>query len=575
MYMMSLHAGGVIRWKAGWHAAARESFEAMVQTIETLGHSFYYAGEYYERIGDFARAMAYYRRGAAQDNWNDRPLNLAGLTRMFEALGMRDSARAAATRHDLPAYSQGTPRLLPAILLADGRVDEALRLARMDVAEQEGKKSARGTASARLNLAQLLLDAGRADDAVREGATAERMAVAAMLTDERIEALLVQGRAQLRERTAESIPTLLRDRAVVRAHPTATAEMKVEMALGDAYAAFGRSAEALIAYDRAATASQRVTATYESALDRARNREQKVALFDGALRVLLGMPESRSRLEQLLAWSARKKDALFIGAGTVGAPTRTRAALSDVQRTLDGSMAIVDYIAMDSGIFALVVTAHASRLLALPLSAPATSDLVQRLQRPLAAVDAGQLDLARAPFDLGLAYRLYSGLFAPLESLLGGVKRIIIAPDGPLHGVPFDALPRTPPGSRVAPGAYHSADYLIDRFNITLSTFPALAGVSRSRSVPADARVLVVRGPVTGGEREVASIVAAWPAGRVTSIGGGSATDAGRQPPGGPFRRARPCRRERSARFVPRAGARQHRRRLPAPHGNRRAEVHG
>lgn len=526
MYMMSLRAGGMIRWKAGWHAAARESFEMMVQTIEELGQSFYYAGEYYERIGDFARAMTYYRRGAAQDNWNDRPLNLAGLTRMYEAIGMRDSARSAAERHDLPAYSQGTPRLLPSILLADGRVNEALQLARKDVEEQEAKKSASGTASAMLNLARLLLQTGRSVDAAREAASAGRIAAAATLTDDVIEALLVQGRAELREQSVASLATLQRARALVHTHPTASAELSVELALGDAYAAFGREPDALIAYDHAALASQRVTATYESALDRARNREQKVALFDGALRVLLEMPESSSRSAQMFAWSARKKDALFIGVGTVGAQARTRATLADIRRTLDGGTAVVNYIAVDSAILALVITARASRVVKLPLSVLVTSDLVRRLRQPLVAVDAGQLDLARAPFDLGLAHRLYAGLFAPLENMLGGVQRIIILPDGPLFGVPFDALPRTPPGVRTGTNAYHAADYLIDRFTITVSTASALAGVERSRGVAEGARVLVVRGPVAGGEREVASIVAAWPAGRTTSIGGSTATES-------------------------------------------------
>lgn len=537
MYMMSLRAGGMIRWKAGWHAAARESFERMVRVIDELGHSHYYAGEYYERIGDFHRAMTYYRRGATRNSSDDRPLNLAGLVRMYEALGMRDSARAVAERHDRPTYGLGTPRLLPAILLSDGRVHEALQLARTDVEEQGAKKSASGTASAMLNLARLLLQAGRSADAARAAESAGRIAAAATLTDEVIEALLVQGRAELRERSIASLATLLRARALVHAHPTVSAELNVELALGDAYAAFGREPDALIAYDHAALASQRVTATYESALDRARNRDQRIAAFDGALRVLLGKPESSSQFEQLFSWSARKKDALFVRAGSAGsingtgvaglalAPTRVRLSLADIQRTLDGATAIVDYLAVDGRIFALVVTARASRVVQLPLSVPGTMDLVQRLRRPFMAVDAGRLDLTRAPFDLRLAHQLYAGLFAPLESMLGGVRRLIIAPDGPLYGVPFGALPRTPPSEKAGINAYHSADYLIDRFSITVSVSSAPSGAARPRGVEQGAQVLVVRGPVPGGMREAAAIVAAWPAGRTTLFGGGMTTE--------------------------------------------------
>ena len=546
MYMMSLRAGGMIRWKAGWHAAARESFERMVRVIDELGHSHYYAGEYYERIGDFHRAMTYYRRGATRNSSDDRPLNLAGLVRMYEALGMRDSARAVAERHDRPAYSHGTPRLLPAILLADGRVTEALELAGKDVEEQKAKKSALGTTSAMLARARLLLDAGREADAAREAATAGRLAVAATLTDEAIEALRVQGRAELRQRSVGSIATLQQARALVRSHPTASAELNVELALGDAYAAFGRTTDALAAYDRAATASQQVTATYESALDRARNRDQRMAPFDGALRMLLAMPESRERLEGLLSWSARKKDALFLGVGEAGEaggfggvggaggagvtglagmPTGTRSTLTDVQRTLDDGTAIVDYLAVDGGIYALVVTARASRMVKLPLSVPVTTDLVQRLRRPFMAVDAGQLDLARTPFDLRLAHQLYAGLVAPFANSLGGVHRLLILPDGPLYGVPFDALPRTPPAEKAGPRAYHSADYLIDHFSITVSTSFVPKEAERRRGVEAGARVLVVHGPVPGGTREASSIVAAWPAGRATLISGTAATE--------------------------------------------------
>lgn len=525
-YMMSLREGGMIRWKAGWHAAAREPFIEMVRVVERLEASYLYAGEYYERIGDFARALGYYRRGAAENRVDDGPGNLAGLTRMYEALGMRDSARASATRHDQAAHRHGTPRLLPAILLADGRVDEALRLARYDVREQEVKRSVPGVTSATIQLARLLIDAGRTGEAAREGATAERLAAAANLTAEIIDAIHVQGLAQLRERSTESITTLLRARALLRAHRIAAAEVSVETALGDAFAAFGRRAEALASYDAAATSSQDVTASYEEALDRARNRDQRAAPFDGALRVVLGMSESRVRSEQLFVWSARKKDAVLNRADTGGVVARSKPSLTNLQRALAPGSAVVNYIAVDSGIVALVVTTAAARVVKLPLSVSATSDLVQRVRRPLVAVDAGQLDLARAPFDLGLAHQLYAGLFAPLEHLLGGIQRITIVPDGPLYGVPFNALPRTPPEAPGSPSAYHAADYLIDRFNFTLATSPALAGVRTLRGVQPGARVLIVRGNVEGSDREVASIMAAWPAEHATSIAGGAATES-------------------------------------------------
>jgi len=524
-YMMSFRDAGTIRWKAGWHAAAQKSFEEMVRIIEERDANHFYAGEYYERIGDFARAASYFDRGARSVHSGELHLNLAGLTRMYQALGLKDSARATATRHDgLTQYSDS--RLLPSALFADGQVAEALALARTNVAEREAKGFPQLTTSARLQLARLLLDAGRASDANREAARAERLAESSNLTEEVIDAIHIQGVAQLREGSQSSIATLLRARSLVQAHPVAAAELKVELALGDAYLAFGQDAASLAAYGRAATASQRVTASFESALDRARNRDQRIAPFDGALRVLLAMPASSSRSQQVYAWSARKKSAVWSESRGGGDSTKADARLSNLQRRLDDRTAVLDYIAIDSIVFAHVITAREVRVLKLPLSVAATADLVQRLRRPLVAVDAGQLDLARAPFDLRLAQQLYRGLFAPIESFLGDAQHIIMVPDGPLHGVPFSALPRALGEGEPGANAYHAASYVIDRYTVTLAVSPAFADARRSRGSPADARVLVVRGAVPGGEREVASIVGAWPARRVTSLSGERATEA-------------------------------------------------
>ena len=522
-YMMSLRDGGMVKWNAGLHAAARQSFEAMVRVIESRKENYLYAGEYYERAGDYARALGYYRRGAAQNLVTDRPGNLAGLTRMFAALGMRDSARAAATQHDQPAYLQGESRLLPAILVADGHADEAIRLARIDVTEQEKKASVAGTTTATIQLARLLLDAGRAEAAGREALRAERLAASANLRGEAIEALVLRGRAQLRAREPASLVTLRRARALVRVNPTVAAERDVELAIADAYAEFGPSAEALAAYDRAAGISQRVTAAYDSADYRARSRDQQIASFDGALRVLLRMPESRTRLEQLFSWSTRKKDAV-LNHGDGGHVAMRPSGLSDVVRGLDRETALVDYVVVDSGISALIVTVRTVQVVRLPLSRAATSGLVQRLRRPLVSLEGGQLDLGRAPFDLGVAHELYAGVFAPLERFLGGIWRLIIAPDGPLYGVPFSALPRAVP-SRTPNNAYHAADYLLDRYTISLVTSFALAGVTTSRGEAPDARVLVIQGPVTAGEREAGAIAGAWPAGRTAIVAGPAATE--------------------------------------------------
>jgi len=59
--------------------------------------------------------------------------------------------------------------------------------------------------------------------------------------------------------------------------------------------------------------------------------------------------------------------------------------------------------------------------------------LAARLTRPLRAVYGGQVDLARARFDLSAAARLYAAVLAPLRPALGGATRLVIALDGALR----------------------------------------------------------------------------------------------------------------------------------------------
>src|SRR5439155_778679 len=106
-HWMSLHDAGTIRWKAGWHAAARVDFDSMAQAIDLLHretgrcNGYYFAGEYFERSGDLQRALAYYRAGACE---RDIPSidgqDLAGLVRVYEQLDEPDSAEAVARFHD-------------------------------------------------------------------------------------------------------------------------------------------------------------------------------------------------------------------------------------------------------------------------------------------------------------------------------------------------------------------------------------------------------------------------------------------------------------------------------------------
>src|SRR5205814_1770978 len=104
----------------------------------------------------------------------------------------------------------------------------------------------------------------------------------------------------------------------------------------------------------------------------------------------------------------------------------------------------------------------------------------ERLRSPFASTKGTTLDLARAPFSLRIAARLYGVLIAPLAERLKGSTRVLIVPDGPLHLLPFEALVE---GDANTPGAtYASARYLIDRAEISYLPTAAFVRPTQERS---------------------------------------------------------------------------------------------
>ncbi|MGH7646344.1 MAG: CHAT domain-containing protein [Gemmatimonadales bacterium] len=121
---------------------------------------------------------------------------------------------------------------------------------------------------------------------------------------------------------------------------------------------------------------------------------------------------------------------------------------------------------------------------------------------------------------LRLARRLYEALVAPLEPPLVGIERLVIVPDGPLHYVPFDALP-VPSASQET--TYWQIGYVIDRFEITY--LPSAQFLSRASTDLKGTRLLAVTRQAPGGSREVATLAAAWPRERVRVLAEDHATE--------------------------------------------------
>ena len=543
-HWMSLHDAGTIRWKAGWHAAARADFDSMVQTIDQQHretgrcNGFYFAGEYYERSGDLQRALAYYRAGACE---RDIPSidgqDLAGLVRVYEQLDEPDSAEAVARFHDsAPERWQATEvPLLPEVLASRGRVADAVRVAQAWAERQARGGHVQATALAKLELADLLLREGRPQATLGEATAVDSLARSLTLTDERIRAGTLRGRALFALGDHEGgLRALHAAAALAAAHPTAEGVLATQLALGDALAATSRPQAALAAYDRAALTVERITIGLRGDVDRAGYRERHLRPFDGALRVLLGASDPpRAALDAAVLWAERRKAAALALATTDAARPPAPLDRAALQRRLDPREALVDYIVTDSLVAAVVLTDRSAAVVRLPITQDSARLLVERLRRPLVTTFAGRLDLSRAPYDLALAHALYAALVGPLEPALAGRDRWFIIPDGPLYALSFEALVTSAPAE--SPD-YAAASYLLDR--VQVSYLPA----AQFLSPPADrggtlagARVLAVAGNAPGSAREVAAIRGAFSPARVRVLSLDTATETAVRAAAGPY----------------------------------------
>ena len=529
--MMSLHDAALIRWKAGWPAAANAAFAEMVQVVDQQERGHHWAGAYFERIGDLPRALHYYRKGAALDQ-EERSLNLAGLVRVYQDLGLTDSAEVAARAHDSIMSNQLDVPMLPPILAAAGRRGEAVTIARAWARKQTGQGNVHGAALATNALAELLLRNGDTRAALREAAAAESLAQRINLTDELIRARRLQGQSRLGMNDGAAGLRLLNQAAVMAAaHPTAEAVLLSQLALGDALAQASLPDPALTAYDRAARVVEGMTVRLERDFDRARFRHGQLAAFDGAVGILLREPATPRSLAELAAWSQRRKAAslALAAGGQAGSAGGVRTlGLEELRQRLAPGAALVDYQTLDSTSAALVVTSQGARVIVLPIRPDSLRSLADRLRRPLVRSYAGRIDLARAPFDLAIAHTLHRAVLAPLAPVLGGINRLYVVPDGPLHLVPFDALVESPVDP-ANPATYATARYVVDRFQIEiLPTAQFLSSRDRGPPVIGAAgpnRVLAVNRDAPGGAAEVAAIRAAWPAGLVTVLEGVDASE--------------------------------------------------
>lgn len=174
------------------------------------------------------------------------------------------------------------------------------------------------------------------------------------------------------------------------------------------------------------------------------------------------------------------------------APTLDAAA---VQATLAGDEVLVEYVSSEQRLLAITVTRDRIALHALP-GAGTADELAKRVDFFSALVQETDEE-ARLN---ATARRLYNDVLAPaLADVPAAARTLIIAADGPLHRLPFDALGDSP--------------RLIDRWDVvTLPSASALANRTRA-TAPTSAALVVAApaetaglGPLTAAPAEAAAI---------------------------------------------------------------------
>ncbi len=185
-------------------------------------------------------------------------------------------------------------------------------------------------------------------------------------------------------------------------------------------------------------------------------------------------------------------------------------SLREAQANLpaDGSTAAVEFLrrtAFEDGshqelLYAFVVQRTGTRLLRMKL-APNFSATVENLAQALARSDKN----AAYP---ALAAEIYAQVMAPVQQVLApGVTRLVLAPDGELWRVPFEALLTKAPDAAIAanatnvanapggaPIAYRKLPYLLRTWSVTYAHSLTLRANAKAESAgqPTEARTLAM-----------------------------------------------------------------------------------
>jgi CHAT domain-containing protein len=430
----------LFRFRAFQYDEALTIFERALQAARDVGAQRFAAasltniGPCYYRLGDLARARAALEEAAKiQETIGARgnlqaSLGELGNLAFFEG----DAARAAdlyrravaLAREHAPAETARWEGNLAAVLIQNGAWDEAEQLNTRAAAARESAGDASGVGYTRLNAGIIALRRGRVDEAER---------------------LLSQAASQSGANTDLAWE--------------ATAELAAAAAArGDTKAASKHFEAAVqgIAATRAGLRRDHQITFLQPRL-RFYRRYVEWLVQQGQHDRALDVVES-SRVQLLASRFGRSiESARNDTASLQRMAARERAAL-------------ISYWIAPAQSFAWVITASGRELVKLP----GEEEISRLVQAYRTFLESGMRD----PLTTGFPppQQLYDKVIAPLVAHFRGADRVIIAPDGPLHALPFEALVIGGPSPR----------YWIE--DVTVMIAPSLAVLAANRTAPRTAR---------------------------------------------------------------------------------------
>jgi CHAT domain-containing protein len=143
------------------------------------------------------------------------------------------------------------------------------------------------------------------------------------------------------------------------------------------------------------------------------------------------------------------------------------ARLGDLQKLLGPKEAVLLFFVAEKNTHAVLVGPDFVRAYPVPIDVPTLSGRIAGLRRSIIAdEETGKLPV----FDVAAAHDLYKQLLGPIEGDLGRLKKLVIAPGGPLSSLPFEVLVtrKIPP---VTDGNYADVPFLVT--NLAISYTPS------------------------------------------------------------------------------------------------------